>query len=116
MTSSKRAAGYNNLQPFDTKFLLDMFASEHIDPEDFKFISWKDFDIALEGDEQLFKKLKELAKTNHEIASMSHNMNIDQFVPMGGNSGNSIFYRTERSGTSANGFKDLNKESVDYQS
>lgn len=114
MTASKRTTGYNNVQPFDTKFLLDIFAREHLDPEDFKFISWKDFDIALESDEQLFKKLIELAKTNHEIASMTQNMHIDQFVPMGGGSGgNSLFYRTERSDASPN---DLNKERVEYQS
>lgn len=113
MTSSKRAVGYNNVQPFDTKFLLDLFASEHIDPEDFKFVSWKDFDVALESDEQLFKKLIELAKTNHEIASMSQfNMNIDKFVPMGGNGGSSVFYRTERGDKSVN----PNKERIEYQS
>ncbi|KAJ6641335.1 hypothetical protein Bhyg_06271 [Pseudolycoriella hygida] len=119
MTSSKRASGvgYNNVQPFDTKFLLDMFASEHIDPEDFKFVSWKDFDIALESDEQLFKKLIELAKTSHEIATMtSHSMNFDKFVPMGANGGNSLYYRTERSDASVNGNKDFNKERMEYQS
>lgn len=116
MTSSKRAVGYNNVQPFDTKFLMDIFAREHIDPEDFKFVSWKDFDTALESDEQLFKKLIELAKTNHEIASMTHNMNIEKFVPMGGDGGNSLFYRTERGDTSVNGNKDFNKERIEYQS
>lgn len=118
MTSSKRAAGYSlsTIQPFDTKFLLDIFASEHIDPEDFKFVSWKDFDIALESDEQLFKKLIELAKSNHEIASMTHNMNIDKFIPMSGSGSNSLFYRTERGDTSVNGNTDLNKERIEYQS
>lgn len=117
MTSSKRAVGYNNVQPFDTKFLLDIFAKEHIDPDDFKFVSWNDFDTALESDEQLFKKLIELAKTNHEIASMTHNLNIDQFVPMnGGDGGNSLFYRTERGDTSGNKIKDFNKERIQYQS
>lgn len=116
MTSSKRTVEpYNNVQPFDTKFLLDIFASEHIDPEDFKFVSWKDFDIALESDEQLFKKLIELAKSNHEIAAMTHN--IEKFVPMGGNgNGNSLFYRTERGDASVNGNKDFNKERIEYQS
>lgn len=114
MTSSKRAAvGYNNVQPFDTKFLLDIFAREHIDPEDFKFVSWQDFDIALESDEQLFKKLIELAKSNHEIALMTHN--IDKFVPMSGNGGSSLFYRTERGDASVNGNKDFNKEEIGYQ-
>ncbi|XP_037044937.1 uncharacterized protein LOC119080633 [Bradysia coprophila] len=114
MTSSKRAAGYNNVQPFDSKFLLDIFAREHIDPEDFRFVSWQDFDIALESDEQLFKKLIELAKTNQEVAAMTHNVNIDKFVPMNG--GTSLFYRTERSDTNANGNKEFNKERIEYQS
>ncbi len=116
MTSSKRATGYNNVQPFDTKFLLDIFAREHIDPDDFKFVSWQDFDIALESDEQLFKKLIELAKSNHEVSLMNHNVNIDKFVPMGGNGGSNLFYRTERGNTDANGNKNFNKEGIQYQS
>lgn len=113
MTSSKRSAGYNNVQPFDMKFMLDIFAREHIDPNDFRFVSWQDFDIALESDEQLFKKLIELAKTNEEVAAMSqsqHNVNIEKFVPMNG--GGSLFYRTERSNTNVDG----NKERIEYQS
>lgn len=74
-------------------------------------------DIALESDEQLFKKLIELAKSNHEIASMTHNMNIDKFVPMAGSGSNSLFYRTERGDTGVNGnIKDFNKERIEYQS
>lgn len=114
---SKRAVGYNNLQPFDTKFLLDIFASEHLDPEDFKFVSWKDFDIALESDVQLFNKLIELAKTNKEMGPFNQNMHIDRFVPMGGgNGGNSLYYRTERSDVGVSGYNDMTKEKVEYQS
>lgn len=116
MTSSKRSAGYSNVQPFDTKFLLDLFAREHVDPDDFKFVSWKDFDIALESDEKLFKKLIELAKSNHEVASMGHNINIDNFIPMSGSTGSSMFYRAERGDASINDNKDFNKEGIVYQS
>ena len=97
MTASKRSVGYSNVQPFDTKFLLEMFASEHIDPEDFKFISWKDFDIALESDEQLFKKLIELAKTNKEVAALNHNFSFDHFIPIQSGTNGAMYYRTERS-------------------
>lgn len=54
---------YNHVQPFDSKFILDFLSDEiFIGDGDLKFVSWNDFDKALESDTELKKKLTSIAR------------------------------------------------------
>lgn len=54
---------YNHVQPFDSKFILDFLSDElFIGEGDLKFVSWNDFDKALEMDSELRKKLTSIAR------------------------------------------------------
>lgn len=57
---------YNYIQPFDSKFILDFLSDKIFAPttskNDLKFVSWNDFDKALESDTVLYSKLMSLAR------------------------------------------------------
>lgn len=54
---------YTHVQPFDSKFILDFLSDElFIGEGDLKFVSWNDFDKALESDTELKKKLTSIAR------------------------------------------------------
>lgn len=83
------------------KFLFNLLADESdFDESALKFISWKDFDKAIESDTQLFMKLIELGKEHraeqfqnlaHEEEPMIHTLNSGP-----GPGYDQIFYRTQR--------------------
>lgn len=82
------------------RFLFDLLADDaEVDNSALKFISWKDFDKAIESDTQLFMKLIELGKEHR--AEQYHQMHDDepmiQTLNSGANNYDQIFYRTERS-------------------
>lgn len=113
---------YRTVQPFDSNFLFDIVANDNVDRDNFKFVSWQDFDVALESDTELFEKLVSLAKGEHELHGLADKVSVEQFVPLGGadgpdgqryREGNSIFYRMNRGGGILSA--DKTKESVDYQ-
>lgn len=115
MSSSALAAAYRKVQPFDSNVLIDLVTA-HGDgrptTEDLKFVSWRDFDLALEADTELFAKLAELAKGEADMLSADqHALEFEEFVPMqmdsgAGNSG--MYYRVNRAGGGA----ELQKEYV----
>ena len=120
MSPAMSLSAYNKVQPFDSHFLLNILSNEHVNSDDFKFISWKDFDIALESDHELFKKLIEL-----ETRELDDRLNADNFVPMtmvgldGGrnylkNNDPNMYYRANRAEKSHKS-SELNKEKVEYQ-
>lgn len=94
------------MHPFDSRSLQKLITENAVSGEDFKFISWNDFDAALENDASLFKKLATLNENLNENSETN-------FIPMsdfGGNGGNNDFYyRVNRGGTN------LNKEQINYQ-
>lgn len=98
-------ASYRTVQPFDSNFLFDIVVNENMNSDDFKFVSWKDFDIALESDRELYGKLVSLARSQHELDDFADRVNIEQFVPMDDGDryreGNSLYYRMNRSGNLA---------------
>lgn len=113
---------YRTVQPFDSNFLFDIVANDNVNKDHFKFVSWQDFDVALESDTELFEKLVSLAKGEHELHGLADKVSVEHFVPMGGadgpdgqryREGNSIFYRMNRGGAIPS--TDKSKESVDYQ-
>lgn len=53
---------YNHVQPFDSKFVLDILTDEITGNDDFRFVTWSDFDKALDVDSELKKKLTRIAK------------------------------------------------------
>jgi hypothetical protein len=53
---------YNHVQPFNTKFILDFLSDDVISEGDLKFISWNDFDKALEADTELKSKLASISR------------------------------------------------------
>lgn len=111
-TSDASSSSYRTVQPFDSNFLFDIVINENMNSDDFKFVSWKDFDIALESDRELYGKLVSLAKNEHELDDFAERVNVEQFVPMqmdgggGGGAnyreGNSVFYRMNRNGNLSN--------------
>lgn len=83
------------------QFLFNLLANEsEFDESNLKFISWEDFDKAIESDTQLLKKLYELGKEHR--AEQFHDLREEE--PMihtlgsGPNNGyNHVYYRSERS-------------------
>lgn len=122
-------SAYRKVQPFDSNFLIDIISNENINTDDFKFVSWKDFDIALESDTELYAKLESLAKTERELSELTDKIEVNHFVPLnevhghGGSrykEGNSIYYRGDRSvlapgNANVVNAKSSNKERVEYQ-
>jgi len=54
---------YSHVQPFDSKFVLDVLSDElFVGDGDLKFVSWNDFDKALESDTELYSKLTSIAR------------------------------------------------------
>lgn len=54
---------YNHVQPFDSDFVLDFLSDEIVVGEgELKFVSWNDFDKALESDSELKTKLTKIAR------------------------------------------------------
>lgn len=53
---------YNHVQPFNSKFILDFLSDDSINEGDLKFISWNDFDKALEADIELKNKLTKISR------------------------------------------------------
>lgn len=128
MTASKRdlsgaKGAYNKVLPFDPNLMFDLATStgnsqSGVNSDDLKFVSWRDFDIALESDTELFDKLTELAKGEEDLDMRQ--IEFQQFVPLSHNVGGGtgyndhMYYRFNRSpnGQQAN---DINKERVEYQ-
>ncbi|XP_059612633.1 uncharacterized protein LOC132259105 [Phlebotomus argentipes] len=78
---AKRASpgkNYNNVQPFDLRLLFDILSDEI---SDLKFVSWKDFDEALEADTVLFEKLAQVAKERGSPEWKDH-MRTNNFVSL----------------------------------
>lgn len=82
---------YSHVQPFDSKFILDFLADESFISEgDLKFVSWSDFDKALEIDPELKSKLIAIARDKeiNELKKLISDSNDDDkghitFVPYG---------------------------------
>lgn len=100
---------YNKVQPFDSKSLQKLIANRAINGEDFKFISWQDFDIALESDTLLFEKLASLSNSENNFLSNAET----NFIPFANANSisNDYFYRVNRN----EGNNDINKEKISYQ-
>lgn len=86
------------------QFLFNLIANEsEFDESNLKFISWEDFDKAIESDTQLLKKLYELGKEHR--AEQFHDLREEEPMihTMGGPNGayDHIFYRSERSAVPA---------------
>lgn len=106
------AAMYRKVQPFDSSVLIDLITSHGggATNEDLKFVSWKDFDIALESDTELFRKLAELAKGEADMLAGEHEqLEFEEFVPMDSTNGAGMYYRVNRAPA------DSEKEDVKYQ-
>lgn len=63
---------YNHVQPFDSKFILDFLTDDLFIDGELKFVSWNDFDKALEADTGLKKKLASIARDN-EVSELKRN-------------------------------------------
>lgn len=137
VTASKRDAGgaYHNVLPFDANLMFDLASSSTgggiahgaaTAGEDLKFVSWRDFDIALESDTDLFEKLKQLAKSEAELGGRHQQVEFQQFVPLAHNFGGGtayndhMYYRINRAAKGDHPKQqqqavEVNKERVEYQ-
>lgn len=110
------AKSYNNVQPFDSKSLQKLLADKAINGDDFKFISWNDFDVALESDTMLFEKLASLSNWENSLTNAVDNLEPN-FIPLSNanpyQNGNDYFYRIDRANNNIN--TDINKEKISYQ-
>lgn len=87
VAAAAAASAYRKVQPFDSNVLIDLITSSadsgHPIGEDLKFVSWRDFDIALESDTELYRKLVELAQGEAELLAAGHQpIEIEHFVSM----------------------------------
>lgn len=82
------------------QFLFNLLANDSdFDESNLKFISWQDFDKAIESDTQLLKKLYELGK-EHRAEEFHDIREGDPIIHgLGSGPGNydQIYYRAERS-------------------
>lgn len=84
------------------QFLFNLIANESdFDESNLKFISWEDFDKAIESDTQLLKKLYELGKEHR--AEQFHELHDDEPMihTLGGGANTGYYYRAERSAAGA---------------
>ena len=89
---------YNVIQPIDSNTLLDLLAKDMIPNDNLKFITWKDFDRALQNDADLFGKMISLG---HEgFGQLKDDLSYKKFVPLFGNSGHDdfVFYQDGNNG------------------
>uniref|UniRef100_A0A1B0CW38 Putative ecdysis triggering hormone n=1 Tax=Lutzomyia longipalpis TaxID=7200 RepID=A0A1B0CW38_LUTLO len=91
------SGNYNNVQPFDLRLLFDILADDYTD---LKFVSWRDFDEALEADTVLFEKLSQVAKEKGSPEWKTH-MRANNFVSLLPGNGNrhsidDLLYRHDR--------------------
>lgn len=118
---SKRAPpqkSYNNVQPFDLRILFDLLTDDY---SDLKFVSWKDFDEALEADTDLFEKLAQVAKERGSPEWKNH-MKTNNFVSLLPGKGNrhtidDLLYRNERPSSTYgdNNFVDDSRKDLDKE-
>lgn len=73
---------YNHVQPFNSKFILDILSDDSISDGDLKFISWNDFDLALEADAELKHKLTSISRDKEieELKRLMDTANDDNEV------------------------------------
>lgn len=93
------------MQPFDSKSLHHLLATEDVNENDIKFISWDNFDFALGNDEGLFMKLLSLADDEQSMPMLAQKLAQDTFIPLiraHDPAENSYYYRISRSGTQHN--------------
>lgn len=90
---------YSSIQPFDSKSLHHLLASDAITENDIKFISWDDFDAALENDDGLFEKLLSLANDEQSMPMLARKLSQDSFTALDSDdSADKYFYRISRGG------------------
>lgn len=125
VTASKRdqTGSYHKVLPFDPNLMFDLAQSTGsvhggISADDLKFVSWRDFDIALESDTELFEKLAQLAKSEADLGMKQ--IEFQQFVPLQQNGGTAyndqMYYRFNRAPKgNQQAFDSNNKERIEYQ-
>lgn len=72
---------YNHVQPFNSKFILDFLSDDFaINDGDLKFVSWNDFDKALESDTELKNKLTSISRDKEidELKKLIYATNDDE--------------------------------------
>lgn len=90
---------YSSIQPFDSKSLHHLLATDTLTENDIKFISWDDLDMALENDDGLFEKLLALANDQQSMPMLAEKLSQDAFVPLNRDeSSDKYYYRVNRSG------------------
>lgn len=93
------------MQPFDSKSLHHLLATEDVNEDDIKFISWDSFDIALENDEGLFMKLLSLVDDEQSMPMLAQKLAQDTFIPLmkpQSPAESNFYYRISRGGTQHN--------------
>lgn len=79
-----------------------LLATEDVNENDIKFISWDDFDIALENDEGLFIKLLSLVDDERSVpmlAQLAQKLAQDTFIPLSkpqSSADSNYYYRINR--------------------
>lgn len=102
---------YNNVRPYDSNFFWDVLRNSDYRNNGYKFVSWKDFDKALDADQILHNKLISLNGDGEYSDAVEFDENADLFnvIPLSTNrNSNRIFdnflYETDEH----NGGKHLN--------
>lgn len=71
---------YSKIQPFNSKFILDLLSDEFFTDGGIKFVTWNDFDEALESDPEFYRKLASIAREKevNELRSLMYDTKNDE--------------------------------------
>lgn len=71
---------YSKIQPFDSKYILDLLSDEFFTNGGIKFVTWDDFDKALESDPEFYRKLASIAREKeiNELRSLMYESKNDE--------------------------------------
>lgn len=68
---------YNMVQPIDSVTLIELLRHDALPPQSVKFVHWKDFDLALQRDPELYSKVISLGRSPD--VDLKQNLKFNQY-------------------------------------
>lgn len=72
---------YNMVQPIDSVTLIELLRHDALPPQSVRFVHWKDFDLALQKDPELYEKVISLGRSPD--VDLKENLNFNQHRGVG---------------------------------
>lgn len=68
---------YNMVQPVDSVTLIELLRHDALPPQSVRFVHWKDFDVALQRDSDLYSKVISLGRAPD--VDLRANLNLNKY-------------------------------------